>query len=411
MVSAEGSDHDSITIPREDADNIPTITLGYIADGQHYVSLSNDEIDFSINQRDVEIENVVLEDGLDDEDVGLHRDYEDGVVQGGNGMVDDEDVGLHRDKEDGIVQGGDCLVDDEDVGLHRDREDGIVQGGDGMVDDEDVGLHRDKEDGIVQGGDGMVDDEDVVLHRDYEDGVVQGGDGMVDDEDVGLHRDKEDGIVQGGDCLVDDEDVGLHRDKEDGIVQGGDGMVDDEDVGLHSDKEDGVVQGGNGMVDNEDVGLHRDKEDGIVQGGDCLVGEENVEKGFVFHVLVDEMGTRNREVEEEEAREGNKKDENLNDEPNICESVCLFAKGACIAALMCTCIASTENEVVDEEKDVYLADISKIIPICGIIRFGDIKKFAGANAGVTLQLQKMLQLMERPVNDRGRRKKIGALQF
>ena len=82
----------------------------------------------------------------------------------------------------------------------------------------------------------------------------------------------------------------------------------------------------------------------------------------------------------------------------------------CIAALMCTCIASTENEVVDEDKDVYLADISKIIPICGIIRFSDIKKFAGANAGVTLQLQKMLQLMERPVNDKGRRK-IGALQF
>ena len=118
------------------------------------------------------------------------------------------------------------------------------------------------------------------------------------------------------------------------------------------------------------------------------------------------------EVEEEEVREGNKKDEHLNDEPNICESVCLFAKGACTAALMCTCtaalmctcIASTENEVVDEEKDAYLADISKIIPICGIIRFSDIKKFAGANAGVTLQLQKMLQLMERPVNDKGKRK-------
>ena len=47
-------------------------------------------------------------------------------------------------------------------------------------------------------------------------------------------------------------------------------------------------------LDDEDVGLHRDKEDDVVQGGDGLVGEENVEKGFVFRVPVDEMGTRNR---------------------------------------------------------------------------------------------------------------------
>ena len=86
MVSAEGFDHESSIIPREDANNIPAITLGYIADGQHCVSLSNDEIDFSINQCDVEIENVEMGEGSEDED------EEDGVLQGGDGLVGDEDV-------------------------------------------------------------------------------------------------------------------------------------------------------------------------------------------------------------------------------------------------------------------------------------------------------------------------------
>ena len=63
MVSAEGSDHDSIIIPRENVNNIPPVTLGYVADRQHYASLSNDEIDFSISQCDVKIENVEMGEG------------------------------------------------------------------------------------------------------------------------------------------------------------------------------------------------------------------------------------------------------------------------------------------------------------------------------------------------------------
>lgn len=52
VVSSEACEYDRTIVPREDAENIPTVTVGYYPEGngEHYVSVQRADFDFTVDR-------------------------------------------------------------------------------------------------------------------------------------------------------------------------------------------------------------------------------------------------------------------------------------------------------------------------------------------------------------------------
>ena len=117
----------------------------------------------------------------------------------------------------------------------------------------------------------------------------------------------------------------------------------------------------------------------------------------------DLLACHEQDLNERKNSENNDEEPIVQDEDNAGEFVCLIANAACIAAMVCICSSSKEEDVVDKENDLYLADIEQYIPPSNIISVLQIRKWAGSG-GLYDQLRDRIQRMDRPIGNNGRKK-------
>lgn len=103
-------------------------------------------------------------------------------------------------------------------------------------------------------------------------------------------------------------------------------------------------------------------------GGEPLSGGVGIEQREsevgVEHVGADNEGL---DVDDEVEHE-------VNDGGIVSEGVCLVVNAASMAALMCICGSGEEGDVIDKEKDIYLAAVEQMIPSSSIVSVTEIRK-------------------------------------